>query len=284
MMPELRTAPAGTLAFVRRAAAARRKRGARGSLFLLVVVACLAAPGTVLATGEDVQLWPLARVRYGINQDWAVALVGRGRWNDDLADHRDYLLRPYVSWTPVVDVPFVDSLSVLAGYDYLSVHRGRDEHRAWQAIFHTPKRGPLGLVHRARMDERWIDGLDKVIWRFRYRLNGTQQISNSPWFARVSDEVLINLNDEDEGPVGGFEGNRARLGLGRYVTDRVRFEAGYQFEYARRRSRVNEFRHSFFLEFTLATGKVPDYEHRKEAPVEAPEGGSATDSGRAGGR
>ena len=241
---------------------------------LLAVVGCLATPGAVRATGEDVQLWPLARVTYGINESWAVALTSRGRWNDDLANHRDWLLRPYVTWTPIKDVPLVDSLSVLAGYDYLDVTHGRSEHRAWQVVSHTPERGPLGLVHRARMDERWIDGIDKVIWRFRYRLGTTHQLFSSPWFARFSDEILINLNDDDQGPVGGFEGNRARVGLGRYVTDRVRFEGGYQFEYARRRGRVDEFRHSFFVEFTLATGKLRSFDRRKEAPVEPVENGT----------
>jgi hypothetical protein len=241
---------------------------ARGFLPAVALIGYLALPTAAHATGKDVQLWPVARVTYGINQDWAVALVGRGRWNDDLADHRDWLLRPYVSWTPVQDVPLVDSLSVLAGYDYLSVNRGRTEHRAWQAISHTPKRGPLGFVHRVRVDERWIQGIDKVIWRARYRLGTTHQISRSPWFARFSDEIFINLNDENQGPVGGFEGNRGRVGLGRYVTDRLRFEGGYQFEYARRRGRVDEFRHTFFVEFTLATGKVRHFERRKEAPVE----------------
>jgi hypothetical protein len=238
----------------------------------------LATADAASATGKDLQAWPLARVQYGIDEAWAVALTARGRWNEDLSRHRDWLLRPYVTWTPVRDVPFVDSLTVFAGYDYLKVNGGRDEHRAWQAIHHTPKRGIFGAVHRARLDERWIDGLDKVIWRLRYRLSATRQLFESPWYGRLSDEVLVNLNDEDKGPVGGFEGNRARLAFGRYFSDRLRFESGYQFEYARRRGRVDEFRHTLFVEISLFTGKVRGYERRKEAPVDETDPGAEAGS------
>ena len=241
---------------------------------LLMLAATLALPDAARATGKDLQAWPLVRVQHGIDDHWAVALTARGRWNDDLSHHRDWLLRPYVVWTPVANVPLVDSLSVMAGYDHVNKNGGRDEHRAWQAIHHTPTRGPFGGVHRVRLDERWIQGLDKVIWRLRYRLSATQQLFRTRWYGRLSDEVLVNLNDEDEGPVGGFEGNRARLAFGRYLTDRIRLESGYQFEYARRRDRTNEFRHTLFVELVLSTGKVRGFERRKEAPAEEapPEG------------
>jgi hypothetical protein len=109
-------------------------------------------------------------------------------------------------------------------------------------------------VHRVRLDERFIEGVDPTIIRFRYRLSTSYPFGDSKWYGFASDEVFANLNDDDEGPVDGFEQNRLRLGVGRRVFGRLRVEGGYEFQYARRRTKANEFRHVAFLEFSLSTG------------------------------
>ncbi len=45
-----------------------------------------------------------------------------------------------------------------------------------------------------------------------------------------------------------------RIGVGRRIFGRLRVEGGYEFQYARRRSNPDEFRHVVFLEFSLSTG------------------------------
>jgi hypothetical protein len=214
----------------------------------------LLAPTASLATENDFQLWPVGRIHHAIDEDWSVSFMARGRFDEDASHSKDYLLRPYASWTLVDNVPFVDSLTVMAGYDYLHSFDGRDEHRAWQSAHHAVEHERLRLVHRVRLDERFIEGIGPTIFRFRYRLSTSYPFGDSEWYGIASDQVFANLNDDNQGPVDGFEQNRFRLGVGRHVFGRLRVEGGYEFQYARRRATADEFRHAAFLEFSLSTG------------------------------
>jgi hypothetical protein len=227
----------------------------RGSALrmVLVCVPLLVATGSH-ATDNDFQLWPVGRIHHAINEDLSVSFMARGRFDKDASHSKDYLLRPYVSWTIVDDVPFVDSLTVMAGYDYLHSFDGRDEHSAWQSAHHAVDHVSLRLVHRVRLDERFIEDISPTIFRFRYRMSTSYPFGDSGWYGLASDQVFVNINDDNQGPVKGFEQNRFRLGVGRHVLGRLRVTGGYEFQYARRRTNPNEFRHVAFLEFSLSTG------------------------------
>ena len=231
---------------------ALRMRGAAWRVVLACVL--LLIPTGSHATENDFQLWPVGRVHHAVNEDWSISFMARGRIDEDASHSKDYLLRPYVSWTLVDDVPFIDSLTLMVGYDYLHSFDGRDEHRAWQSAHHAVEHDKLRLVHRVRLDERFIEGVDSTIFRFRYRLSTSHPFGDSEWYGLASEEVFVNLNDDDEGPLDGFSQNRLRLGVGRRVFGRLRVEGGYEFQYARRRANPNEFRHVAFLEFSLSTG------------------------------
>lgn len=221
-----------------------------------VIFACalLLSPAVSRATDNDFQLWPVGRIHHAINEDWSLSFMARGRFDEDASHSKDYMLRPYVSWTIVDHVPFIDSLTVMAGYDYLHSFDGRDEHRAWQSAHHAVEYKKFRLVHRVRFDERFIEDIGPTIFRFRYRLSTSYPFGDSGWYGLASDEVFVNINEGNEGPVEGFGQNRFRLGVGRHLFGRLRVEGGYEFQYANRRSNPNEFRHVAFLEFSLSTG------------------------------
>ena len=221
---------------------------------LLFACVPLLAPTASLATENDFQLWPVGKINHAINEYWSLSFTARGRFDEDASHSKDYLLRPYLSWTIVDDVPFVDSLTVMAGYDYLHSFDGRDEHRAWQSAHHAVEHKRFRAVHRVRLDERFIEDIGPTIFRFRYRISTSYPFGDSEWYGLASDQIFVNINDDDEGPVKGFEQNRFRLGVGRHVFGRLRVEGGYEFQYARRRTNPNEFRHVAFLEFSLSTG------------------------------
>ena len=109
----------------------------RAAWRVLLAWVLLLVPIGSRATDNDFQLWPVGRVHHAINEDWSISFMARGRFDEDASHSKDYLLRPYVSWTLVDDVPFIDSLTVMAGYDYLHSFDGRDEHRAWQSAHHA---------------------------------------------------------------------------------------------------------------------------------------------------
>ena len=230
-----------------------RYRFRSGWHVLLACVSLLVATGSH-ATDSDFQLWPAGRVNHAINEDWSVSFMARGRFDEDASHTKDYLLRPYVSWTIVDDVPFIDSLTVMAGYDYLHVFDGRTEHRAWQSAHHAVEHGRLRFVHRVRMDERFVERVGPTIVRFRYRMSTSYPFGNSEWHGLASNEVFVNLNDGREGPHDGFEQNRLNLGLGRHFFGRLRVEGGYSFQYEKKRAAPDVVQHVVFLEFSLSTG------------------------------
>jgi hypothetical protein len=213
-------------------------------LCLLAVAFVLAWPG--LAAAEDVQLWTVATVSHALDDRFALHLAGRVRFDDDVSQSKDYLIRPYGSWKAT------DSISLQLGYDRLQSVRSRDEHSAWQSVSYRQLWRDLSLGHRIRLDERFVEGVGGPVVRSRYRLRGTHPLGSTPWYMASSDEVFVNLNDQHEGPVGGFEQNRLRVALG-WKASRWRVEGGYEWHYARRRDRVGEHRHVFVLEFFYAT-------------------------------
>jgi hypothetical protein len=221
---------------------------------LILACAPLLVATASVATENDFQLWPAGRIHHAINESWSISFTARGRF-DENADHsKDYLLRPYVSWTIVDDVPFIDSLTVMAGYDYLHSFDGRDEHRAWQSAHHAIEHERFRVVHRIRMDERFIEGVDPTIARFRYRLSASYPFGKSEWYGLASNEVFVNLNEGREGPHDGFEQNRLNLGLGRHLFGRLRVEGGYSFQYVYEKAKPDVVQHVVFLEFSLSTG------------------------------
>ncbi len=243
---------------------------------LLFACVPLLIPTASLATENDFQLWPVGKINHAINEDWSLSFTARGRFDEDASHSKDYTLRPYVSWTIVDDVPFVDSLTVMAGYDYIHSFDGRDEHRAWQSAHHAVEHKRFRAVHRIRMDERFIEDIGPTIFRFRYRMSTSYPFGESEWYGLASDQVFVNINDDDEGPVEGFEQNRFRLGVGRHVFGRLRVEGGYEFQYARRRANPDEFRHVAFLEFSLSTGNRKGNEF-----IAAPKSDEYSDAGGA---
>jgi hypothetical protein len=225
----------------------------RGLLFACLV---LLSGREARATDNDFQIWPVARINHRVHDDWQVSFMARGRFDEDASHAKDVMLRPYVTWTALEGLPLLDTLTVLAGYDYQKSNDGRDEHRPWQSAHHTVERDVIDLVHRVRLDERFVEGVDPVVFRLRYRISTRPRIGESGWFALASEEVLVNLNDGNEGPVDGFEQNRFRVGLGRYLFGtKLRAETGYEFQYAKRRTDPNTFRHVWFVELSLRTGE-----------------------------
>jgi hypothetical protein len=240
-----------------------------------VILACvpLLVATASRATENDFQLWSVGRIHHAIDEDWSISFTARGRFDEDASHSKDYLLRPYLSWTIVDDVPFVDSITLMAGYDYLHSFDGRDEHRAWQAAYHAVEHKRFRVVHRVRLDERFIEGVDPTIIRFRYRMSTSYPFGNSEWYGLASDQVFVNINDGNQGPVEGFEQNRFRLGVGRHLFGRLRVEGGYELHYARRRDNPDEFRHVAFLEFSLSTGNREGNEF-----IAAPKSGATSDA------
>ena len=75
-----------------------------------------------------------------------------------------------------------------------------------------------------------------MIARTRYRLHAAHPLGSTPWYLVGSDEVFVNLNNQGEGPVSGFEQNRLFTGVGVHLGGHLRAELGYLWRWERKRS------------------------------------------------
>lgn len=232
------------------------RSAARGCVALPRALAGLVAGSVLLlsasarAAESDIQLWPVVTIHHGLGERWGAHLQTRVRLDDDVSQVKDVLVRPFVSWRPL------DSLTLDLGYDYLDSFQTRSEHRIWQSAEHRLLRRDLVVRNRVRLDQRFVEDVDGVVLRFRYRLRGRHPIGGSGWYGAVSDEVFANVNDRGEGPVSGFEQNRLRFAVGG-ILGRLRAESGYEWQYVESRTGPARNVHVFFVEFSVDTGDLP---------------------------
>jgi hypothetical protein len=120
--------------------------------------------------------------------------------------------------------------SFLAGYGSITSQSQGDltnsihENRFYQEAILTQKQGKIGLMHRFRYEQRWIDDTEFKT-RFRYALflnipiNGVELGEKGSWYIQGYNELFINgekLNGKSE----YFDRNRLYLGFGyRIVKD-----------------------------------------------------------------
>jgi hypothetical protein len=124
--------------------------------------------------------------------------------------------------------------NLLLGYGYIlsenyledsdqkvSVH----EHRIFQQFITRQNFGRFNLQHRYRFEQRFIESLFRL--RFRYflslniPLNNREMVDNT-WYASTYNEIFLNTRKDRV-----FDRNRLYLGMGYKLNKTFRFELGY---------------------------------------------------------
>lgn len=141
-----------------------------------------------------------------------------------------------------------------AGYAYApTYHPTRHENRPFEQSTYNWTMGPFRAQHRARLEQRLMDGQSAVSWRLRNLIRLSWPLPRWPkWALVASDELFMNLNTVDNGPEAGFDQNRLTLGVSRQVTDHVRIQLDY-LNQALHRSNGKEdiLRHSGILQLAI---------------------------------
>jgi len=223
----------------------------RGRIATLLACGFLLLPAGAFAAASDIQLWPSVGFNHGLGERWGAHLVVRARFDDDVSETKDVLLRPFVTFRAN------DNIVLDLGYDYLHSFTASSENRFWQAAQHRFLWREISVSNRIRVDERWIEGVNGVVARFRYRLRTTHPLWSPDWYGVISDEVLANMNDQGSGPPQGFEQNRLRFALGFRIKNRLRIESGYEYQYVQSRGGADTNTHTFLIEVSLDTGRGP---------------------------
>jgi len=175
---------------------------------------------------------------------WGLHLEVQNRLSDWGDDSQQLLVRPGINYA------ISPTLSVSAGWAYvktfpygdLPVDHEFDEHRAWEQVLYKAKFLGLEWQHRMRLEQRWIEELDKegttTNWRgenrFRYLLRTNIPLSSDKkTYLALWNEVFLNF--------GGnilknhFDQNRAFIGIGHQFSADTRLEVGFMEQTIQRR-------------------------------------------------
>jgi hypothetical protein len=199
---------------------------------VIVAWLCLASSEDVRAMESDRHAWlnvtgigRLGNFQSG-NSPWRYWVEAQTRFNDDVSRRFQTIARPAIGYD------LSNRLTVWAGSAWIETEGSagtRSEHRPWQQLTWFPEAGVGGfsLQLRPRLEQRMLQGSEKTGWRFRQFVRGTSPLGGSVWSLILQDEIFFNLNDTDYGARGGFDQNRAFVGVGYQATRIARLEAGY---------------------------------------------------------
>jgi hypothetical protein len=204
-------------------------------------------------TISDGRLWVNLTVqeRAGTESPWRWYFELQGRGRDGAEDLDQMLVRPALGYD------LTPRSSLWAGYGYTPSYPPNadvsTEHRAWQQyLWAGPGLGSL-LQWRSRLEERSIEGNDRLAWRYRQLWRLARRLSSNdrgPSFV-AWDELFLHLNDTAR-TASGFDQNRAFAGVGFGAGPFIRVEVGYLNQAIRSASGPNR-RNHVLLAFANAT-------------------------------
>ncbi len=200
------------------------------SYFLALQFICFCS----LASAEnDTQLWSafMANGKFQEGSNWRWSAELQPRIGDNVSYPERLLVRPAVgyalapnlvlwlgyAWTPL----FMDS-----AYN----HKFNDEQRIWQQVTYDQTFGNWQINHRARLEERYIEGVYGEANRLRYLLRVSHPLMDLADGAVVGltayDEYFYNLNAVKPSVKSGYDRNRIFFGP-YWDNKKTRVEVGY---------------------------------------------------------
>lgn len=108
-----------------------------------------------------------------------------------------------------------------------------NENRAWEQYTYSTPTSIGNFSARSRLEQRTVNIGDDTGVRFRQQLKLSYPLDDK-WALVASDEIFVNANTVDWGPVSGLDQNRVFVGVG-YKFDKIwRTEIGYMNQYVNR--------------------------------------------------
>jgi len=188
----------------------------------LVALALCASPARAV---EDGQVWVPIQARVTLNDRFKLWLEAQQRIGGN--GMRQEILRSAIGYYPKV------WWGLYLGYGWQpSFNDFRNENRIYQESLLTNRLGSLRVYNRTRLEERFIEDVQGVSIRMRHMLRLVHPLWQSKhWFLAAQEEPFFTFNDRTNGPIGGFDQNRAYAGIRYQMTPVVAFELGYMNQY-----------------------------------------------------
>lgn len=182
-----------------------------------------------IATSQDSNLgnWLIYFGNKQLDEKWNIHHEVQYRNYNAIGDLEQLLLRTGLGYN--ID----GNNNVLLGYGYINSENyigdtddkfTVNEHRIYQQYIIKQKIGRLGLSHRYRFEQRFVE--DDFRMRFRYFLSFNLPLSNNeegknPWYLSAYNEIFLNTESSV------FDRNRLYGGLGYKFSKTLRMELGY---------------------------------------------------------
>ncbi len=196
----------------------------------------LLLPAIVFADTETrSSLWTMSLNRFELTEQYRGFLDIQPRFTVDDVPGGDngsidtILIRGALGYQLNPHIGIYQGYAIIPTYDPDKV-----EHRSFQELLAKQSlTGTHELMHRIRLEQRFIEGVDDVSLRFRYFARFTYPLNgiHDNLSLAINEEVFIHLNDTDGGPQSGFNQNRLFIGLNYKVSKSFAFETGYQNQY-----------------------------------------------------
>jgi hypothetical protein len=212
-------------------------------------------------------VWFLQLTTVEINDKWVAGNELHARFDDYLRDPQQFLIRPFLSFHNKEELVFSGGYTFITTYPYGSypLPENLHEHNVWEQIELKQKFGKTKILHRYRLEQRWIGNLvlnsestdfeaDGYVFRhrFRYRFTALVDLSDK-WFLHFFDELFIRSGEEFK--LIGFDRNWLYGGVGYKVNDRMNIQLAYLHQYIRRTANLFEQHHTIQGSMVLALGR-----------------------------
>lgn len=211
--------------------------------FRILVLLLVVLPFTSFSQVVEQTGWLASFTSAKFSDKWGLHLDVQLRSADDLSYAKNLLVRPGLTY-------FInDKQNVTAGYALVKTYANPDvvsarnftEHRIWQQYIVSYKIGSVPLMHRFRLEQRFIETASDDVFsqRGRYFVRGIIPIAKKAesfskgMFVGLQNELFLNLQNKDEINNSTFDQNRAYIALGYRLSKKVDLEAGYLNQYVK---------------------------------------------------
>lgn len=212
-------------------------------------------------------VWFFQLTSYQLNKNWLVGNEIHARFDDYLRDPQQLLIRPFVSFHKREELKFSAGYTFITTYPYgaYPLSENLPEHNVWEQVELKQVLGKTKLIHRYRLEQRWIGNFVlntenrefevngyNFRNRFRYRFTAIVDLSEK-WFLHFFDELFIrsgqNLSQID------FDRNWFSAGAGYKLGNQINFQLAYMHHYAKITSDLYERHHTLLVSMVATFGK-----------------------------
>ncbi|EDP72618.1 hypothetical protein FBALC1_15992 [Flavobacteriales bacterium ALC-1] len=194
---------------------------------LLAIIFGFLCPKTINAQDSNLGNWLIYIGNKKLNNKWNIHNEVQYRNYNAAGDLEQLLLRTGLGYN------LTDNSNLLLGYGYILSENyigdtddkvSINEHRIFQQLITKQKIGKVGLSHRYRFEQRFVE--DDFKLRLRYFLGVNiplqyKQDAKNPLYLSIYNEIFLNTKSSV------FDRNRVYGGLGYKFSKSLRMELGY---------------------------------------------------------